>query len=202
MTLEGDPFPFKRPQDAQAAGIETVYQTLAVSPALDIARNMYLGREVRRKGVGAGVPDDGHPKPCARIPRRACRRGIETIQNVGPGQSRPSRVANGSMVAWSLEPRPSGSKVIIPDEPTAALGVRESARAEDGPRPAGSGHVHHPDQPPTCRMFEGGRQDPCAASRAPGGRDLTADAHHVGGGGYHDRRPPGDVKDMLGGLDS
>ena len=49
MELDGQEVAFKRPQDAQEAGIETVYQTLAVSPALDIAANMYLGREVRRR---------------------------------------------------------------------------------------------------------------------------------------------------------
>src|SRR5690606_25512007 len=49
MELDGRTVTFKRPQDAQEAGVETVYQTLAVSPALDIASNMYLGREIRRK---------------------------------------------------------------------------------------------------------------------------------------------------------
>ena len=44
---------FRTPQDARAAGIETVYQTLAVAPALDIAENMYLGRERRRSGRSA-----------------------------------------------------------------------------------------------------------------------------------------------------
>jgi fructose transport system ATP-binding protein len=53
--LEGKPVHFKRPQDARAAGIETVYQGLAVSPALDIASNLFLGREVRRKGVLGSV---------------------------------------------------------------------------------------------------------------------------------------------------
>ena len=50
IELEGQPVHFKRPNDARAAGIETVYQTLAVAPALDIASNMFLGRERRRAG--------------------------------------------------------------------------------------------------------------------------------------------------------
>ena len=53
ILLDGEPVHFKRPQDARAAGIETVYQSLAVSPALDIAANLFLGREVRRKGRSA-----------------------------------------------------------------------------------------------------------------------------------------------------
>ena len=55
MALDGHPVHFKRPQDAQAAGIETVYQTLAVAPALDIASNMFLGRERRRAGALGSV---------------------------------------------------------------------------------------------------------------------------------------------------
>ncbi|MEO5743150.1 MAG: ATP-binding cassette domain-containing protein, partial [Terracoccus sp.] len=50
IRLDGKVVNFKRPQDARDAGIETVYQTLAVAPALDIAANMFLGREIRRKG--------------------------------------------------------------------------------------------------------------------------------------------------------
>ena len=48
--LDGARAAFKRPQEARAAGIETVYQTLAVAPALDIATNVFLGRERRRTG--------------------------------------------------------------------------------------------------------------------------------------------------------
>ncbi|HZW42213.1 MAG TPA: ATP-binding cassette domain-containing protein, partial [Agromyces sp.] len=53
--LDGKPVHFKRPQDAHAAGIETVYQNLAVIPALDIASNLYLAREERRAGVLGSV---------------------------------------------------------------------------------------------------------------------------------------------------
>ena len=53
--LDGKPVHFKRPQDARAAGIETVYQNLAVSPALDVAANLFLGREERKKGLLGSV---------------------------------------------------------------------------------------------------------------------------------------------------
>lgn len=51
VLLEGKPVSFKSPLDSRLAGIETVYQTLAVSPALDIASNMFLGREMRTPGL-------------------------------------------------------------------------------------------------------------------------------------------------------
>ena len=50
IILDGQEMSFKRPQDGRHAGIETVYQTLAVAPALDIAANLYLGREMRKPG--------------------------------------------------------------------------------------------------------------------------------------------------------
>lgn len=51
ILLDGKPVHFKSPLDARALGIETVYQNLAVSPGLDIAQNMYLGREKRKPGI-------------------------------------------------------------------------------------------------------------------------------------------------------
>ena len=50
ISLDGEEVHFKTPHDAREAGIETVYQDLAVAPALDIAENLFLGRERRRKG--------------------------------------------------------------------------------------------------------------------------------------------------------
>src|SRR5918992_304161 len=55
ILIDGRPVHFKRPQDAREAGIETVYQTLAVAPALDIASNLYLAREERRPGALGSV---------------------------------------------------------------------------------------------------------------------------------------------------
>ncbi|HEX5297633.1 MAG TPA: ATP-binding cassette domain-containing protein, partial [Streptosporangiaceae bacterium] len=64
--LDGSRVEFKSPVDARQAGIETVYQTLAVAPALDIASNLYLGREVRDKG------------PLGRVFRKLDTRGMRT----------------------------------------------------------------------------------------------------------------------------
>jgi len=51
VTLDGKTVSFKSPMQAREAGIETVYQNLALSPALSIADNMFLGREIRKKTV-------------------------------------------------------------------------------------------------------------------------------------------------------
>ena len=127
MELMGEPVAFKRPQDAQEAGVETVYQTLAVSPALDIATNMYLGREIRRKGILGSVFRLLDTKTMRKKSEDNVKAlGISTLQNVGQavetlsgGQRQAVAVARAAAF---------GSKVIILDEPTAALGVRESAQ--------------------------------------------------------------------------
>jgi fructose transport system ATP-binding protein len=118
---------FRRPQDARDAGIETVYQTLAVAPALDIASNLYLGREQRRKGPLGSVlrilDGKGMRKRAGEHVREL---GISTVQNMAQavetlsgGQRQAVAVARAA--AFS-------SKVIVLDEPTAALGVRESGQ--------------------------------------------------------------------------
>ena len=111
IILEGEEQHFRGPQDAQAAGIETVYQTLAVAPALDIASNMFLGRERRREGILGSVfrmvDTPGMRKDAKQAP-------VGTLSG-GERQS----VAIARAVYF-------GAKVLILDEPTAALGVRET----------------------------------------------------------------------------
>jgi len=123
--LEGKPVHFKRPQDARAQGIETVYQNLAVSPALDVASNLYLGREVRRRGPLGSVFRMLDAKGMReRAADELKKLGITTLQdvtvaveNLSGGQRQAVAVARAAAF---------GSKVVVLDEPTAALGVRES----------------------------------------------------------------------------
>ena len=125
ILIEGESVSFSSSLDARAYGIETVYQTLAVAPALDIASNLYLGREVRRKGfLGKYLRLLDHKGMRTTAKEEMNRLGIGTLQDMSQavetlsgGQRQAVSVARSQLF---------GSKVIILDEPTAALGVRES----------------------------------------------------------------------------
>src|SRR5262249_37558900 len=126
VLLDGAPVHFRNPLDARKLGIETVYQDLAVAPALDIATNLFLGRELRRRGpLGS----------CFRLldrsrMRREAQREMDelkfhlpsidsAVEKLSGGQRQGVAVARSAIFARRL---------VIMDEPTAALGVRESGQ--------------------------------------------------------------------------
>jgi len=126
--FEGKPVHLHSPQDARNLGIETVYQDLAVAPHLDSAANIYLGRELMKPGIlgHLGFLDDKRmmqqteselKRLRVRIPDP--RRRVFTLSG-GQRQS----VAVARSVKWA-------SKVVIMDEPTAALGVAQSRMVLD-----------------------------------------------------------------------
>lgn len=127
--LKGQRVHFKNPLDARLAGIETVYQELAVCPELDIAANMFLGRERRRPGWRGGLLR-GLDKAAMRkeaadhmeelgIRVQSITQRVETLSG---GQRQAVAVARAA--AWA-------TNVVIMDEPTAALGVRETGQVLD-----------------------------------------------------------------------
>ena len=126
LRLDGEAVTFKSPLDARRAGIETVYQDLAVAPALDIASNLFLGRELRCSGPLGQVFRMLDKRAMRKEATRALAElniGVQSVraavQDLSGGQRQGVAVARAA--AW-------GRRVVIMDEPTAALGVKETAQ--------------------------------------------------------------------------
>ena len=127
IQLDGNKVSFTSPIEARKLGIETVYQNLALSPALSITDNMFLGREISQKGLMGKFFKFLDQKAMAEEARkRLSDLGLLTIQNINQlvetlsgGQRQGVAVARATSF---------GTKVVIMDEPTAALGVKESRR--------------------------------------------------------------------------
>ncbi len=127
IKLDGKPVEFGSPLEGRAAGIETVYQTLALSPALSIADNMFLGREIRQSGPMGKWFRKLDKKAMEKMAReKLSELGLMTIQDIGQAvETLSGGQRQGIAVARAAA---FGSKVVIMDEPTAALGVKESRR--------------------------------------------------------------------------
>jgi len=125
--LDGRKVHFTSPTAAREAGIETVYQTLAMSPALSIADNMFMGRELRKSGVMGALFRKLDRAAMERFARdKLSELGLMTIQNINQAvETLSGGQRQGVAVARAAA---FGSKVIILDEPTAALGVKESRK--------------------------------------------------------------------------
>ncbi|MBO0750498.1 MAG: sugar ABC transporter ATP-binding protein [Bradyrhizobiaceae bacterium] len=127
IRLDGRAVTFRSPLDAQAAGIETVYQTLALSPSLSIADNMFLGRELRLAGPLGTFCRILDRKAMQRIAReKLTELGLMTVQNIN---QRVETLSGGQRQGVAVARAAAfGSRVVIMDEPTASLGVKESRR--------------------------------------------------------------------------
>ncbi len=127
IRLDGKVVHYRSPIDARRNGIETVYQNLALAPSLSIADNLFLGREILSPGVSGSLfrrLDRGRMRHEARAQLSAL--GLMTIQNIDqPVETLSGGQRQGVAVARAAA---FGSRVIIMDEPTAALGVKEARR--------------------------------------------------------------------------
>jgi fructose transport system ATP-binding protein len=125
--LNGKQVHFRSPMEARMAGIETVYQNLALSPALSIADNLFLGRELRKPGWTGKLLRRLDRARMARLAReKLSELGLMTIQNINQSvETLSGGQRQGVAVARAAA---FGSRVVIMDEPTAALGVKESRR--------------------------------------------------------------------------
>jgi fructose transport system ATP-binding protein len=129
VLLDGRAVRFRSPADARRAGIETVYQDLAVAPAMTIAENLFLGRELRRPGVlGRVLRLLDRPRMVRESARHMTDLGIgirsmtQAVETLSGGQRQGVAVARAAAFA---------RHVVIMDEPTAALGVKESGMVLD-----------------------------------------------------------------------
>lgn len=123
ILLDGAPVQFRTPMDARRAGIECCYQDLAVAPAMTIAENLFLGRELRRAGPAGSLLRMLDKKQMLEIAiqrmadlKVGIRSMTQAVETLSGGQRQCVAVARAAAFA---------EHVVILDEPTAALGVKE-----------------------------------------------------------------------------
>jgi simple sugar transport system ATP-binding protein len=126
IAVDGTEVHFHSPEDSRKAGIEAVYQDLALADDLAVWQNLFLNRE-KTRGIG----------PLRVLDRRGMRREADEMVrklavNVPPVRSRVRRLSGGQRQAVAIcRAAGFGSRIVIMDEPTAALGHRETHRAEE-----------------------------------------------------------------------
>ena len=119
MWWAGEPVHIRTPRDAAALGIETVYQDLALCDNLDIVQNMFLGRErVRRASLDEESMETAAREALTSLAVTTVRSIRQPVASLSGGQRQSVAIAKA--VLWN-------SKLVIMDEPTAALGVAQTA---------------------------------------------------------------------------
>ena len=124
IRLDGRVVKFHSPGDARRHGIETVYQELAVAPAMTITENLFLGRELRKAGALGSIfrlLDKRRMAAEASAHMHSLQIGVASVRQ--PVESLSGGQRQGVAVARSAA---FARHVVIMDEPTAALGVKES----------------------------------------------------------------------------
>ncbi|RIV22927.1 sugar ABC transporter ATP-binding protein [Alicyclobacillaceae bacterium I2511] len=125
IRLNGELVRLNSPMDARKKGIETVYQDLALAPQVDVTSNIFLGREMMRKGLlgKIGFLDRKAMRDQVKNMLGQLKASVKSVNQVVDELSGGQRqaVAIVRAVSW-------GTNLVIMDEPTAALGVEESAK--------------------------------------------------------------------------
>jgi simple sugar transport system ATP-binding protein len=128
VLFDGKPVHIGTPTDASALGIETVHQDLALAPHLDPVQNMFLGREIMRGGLAGrmGFMDTASMRTEARAAFDALGATVRSLTTPVGAMSGGQRqaIAIARAVHWA-------NRVVFLDEPTAALGVRQTANVLD-----------------------------------------------------------------------
>ena len=121
--FEGKPVKVHSPRDASALGIEIVYQDLALCDNLDVVQNMFLGRE-RTRGIvlDESSMEQSAQETLASLSVRTLKSVRQRVSSLSGGQRQTVAIAKA--VLWN-------SKVVVLDEPTAALGVAQTAQVLD-----------------------------------------------------------------------
>ena len=121
--FEGEPVSVRTPHDSAALGIEIVYQDLALADNLDIVQNMFLGRERRRRLIlDEASMEHSAQETLASLKVRTVKSVRQRVSSLSGGQRQTVAIAKA--VLWD-------SKVVVLDEPTAALGVAQTAQVLD-----------------------------------------------------------------------
>ena len=125
MHFDGRQMRFRGPQDARSAGIEVVYQDLALADNLSGAANVFLGREIRRRVAGVSIMDH------AAMTRRAAELFAELKSETRP-EALVRTLSGGQRQAVAIaRTRLSKARIVLLDEPTAAISVRQVAEVLD-----------------------------------------------------------------------
>jgi D-xylose transport system ATP-binding protein len=123
MFFEGQPVTIHGPRDAADLGIEVVYQDLALCDNLDIVQNLFLGRERRRYGMLDEPTMEAMARDTlASLSVRTVKSVRQLVSSLSGGQRQTVAIAKA--VLWN-------SKVVLLDEPTAALGVAQTRQVLD-----------------------------------------------------------------------
>ena len=181
-------FNSRSPMDARRAGIETIYQDLALANNLDVGANIFLGREVKRRHLGGLDPDTRRQAyACANRAKRStpCKFAFPTltqpIEKLSGGQRQAVAIARA--VYWEAE-------LMIMDEPTNNLGVPEQHKVLELirmlQRPRRAGDPHHPHH---AGRLRGHRPHHRHASRAQSCGEGGIRDQHGGVGAIYGRRP-------------